>query len=108
MIRKAGQTGLTYFLIMLFVLFTAFPFYWMLITTFKNDNELYRNREGNPLVFNQTPTLDNLRLLLNNTNYRTFVENSLKVGVAVVVITVLLAVPASYSLARLAGVWGSV
>ncbi|MCU0498212.1 MAG: carbohydrate ABC transporter permease [Anaerolineae bacterium] len=106
MIRKAGQTGLTYFLITLFILFTAFPFYWMLITTFKNDNELYRNREANPLVFNQAPTLDNLRLLFNNTNYQTFVENSLKVGIAVVVITVLLAVPASYSLARLAGAWG--
>jgi multiple sugar transport system permease protein len=89
----------------LFVIFTAFPFYWMLIATFKTDQDIYR-AGNNPFIFNQPPTLENLDLLLNQTNYLHFIGNSLFVGLCVVAITILLAVPAAYSLARLAGRWG--
>jgi multiple sugar transport system permease protein len=94
-----------YTTVALFVTFTAFPFLWMLITTFKADRDLYR-RSGNPFLFNQPPTLDNLRLLFQQTNYILFLRNSAIVGVLVVVITLLLSLPAGYSLARLTGRWG--
>ncbi|MGA9531660.1 MAG: carbohydrate ABC transporter permease [Anaerolineales bacterium] len=104
-IRRWFRRTPLYATVMVFVVFTAFPFLWMLITTFKGDRDLYR-RGGNPFLFNQPPTLDNLRLLFQQTNYVLFLRNSAIVGVLVVIITLLLALPAGYSLARLTGRWG--
>jgi len=94
-----------YTTVVAFCFFFAAPFVWMIITTFKTDRDLYR-AQGNPFLFNEPPTLDNLELLFLNTNYLVFVRNSLFVGVVVVLITLLIAIPAGYSLARLAGRWG--
>lgn len=88
-----------------FILFATFPFIVMLINTFKQDADLYRP-QNNPFFYNLPPVLDNLELLFQSTNYLTFVKNSLIVGVAVVIITLVIAVPAAYSLARLTGRWG--
>lgn len=88
-----------------FAAFTAFPFYWMLITTFKDIHDLI-NTANNPFIFNIPPTLDNLRVLFFDTQYGRWLLNTLLVGVGVVIITLLLAVPAGYALARLSGRWG--
>lgn len=96
------RTTIRYIVITLFVIFTAFPFYWMLITTFKADSDLYKFN-NNPFLYNETATTEHITFLFGNTNYGTFILNSLIVGIMVVLITVVLAVPASYSLARLAG-----
>ena len=37
---------------------TVFPFYWMVITVFKQNSDLY-SETNNPLWFNAPPTLDN-------------------------------------------------
>lgn len=83
----------------------SFPFIWMIITMFKQDRDLYR-QAGVPFLFNQPPTLAHLEFLVNETNYLVFVRNSVIVGILVVAITLLFAIPAGYSLARLAGRWG--
>ena len=88
-----------------FCLFSAFPFLIMLINTFKQDRDLYRPA-NNPFIYNIPPTLDHLRLLFQETNYTGFLWNSFVVGVLVVIITLIIAVPAAYSLARLVGRWG--
>jgi multiple sugar transport system permease protein len=96
-------------LILLFTLFAVFPFYWMVVTSFKQNRDLYVgavNSAHNPFIFNASPTLDHVRLLFTRTLFPTWLGNSLLVGVAVVIITLLLAVPAGYSLARLTGRWG--
>ena len=92
-----------------FTAFAIFPFYWMLITAFKQNSDLYvgaSNTAHNPFVFNQPPTLIHLRILFGTTLFPTWLLNSLLVGVAVVAITLVLAVPGAYSLARLTGRWG--
>lgn len=83
----------------------AFPFYWMVIATFKQNIDLY-GMENNPFIFNLPPTLDNLKLLFNQTRFLTWLANTAIVGAIVVAITLLLAVPAAYALARLTGKWG--
>jgi multiple sugar transport system permease protein len=88
-----------------FTTFAAFPFYWMLITTFKQTSDLMK-RENNPFIFNAPPTLEHLRVLFTDTLYGRWLWNTAWVGVIVVVITLLLAVPAGYALARLTGRWG--
>ncbi len=94
-----------YLTVLFFCLFSAFPFLVMMINTFKDDRDLYRP-QNNPFIYNFPATLDHLKFLFSSTNYTTFVQNSFVVGVAVVVITLLISVPAAYSLARLTGRWG--
>jgi len=103
--KELGKRGSLYGIVTVFTIALAFPFYWMLITTFKRDNDLY-SLAGNPFLFNQPPTLDHLGLLFNKTLFLKWVFNTFSAGVIVVGITLLLAIPAAYSLARLSGRWG--
>ncbi len=83
----------------------SFPFYWMLITAFKRTSDLY-DLKNNPFLFHERPTLEHLRLLLTETLFPRWLWNTTLAGVCVVVITLALAVPAAYALARLTGPWG--
>jgi len=89
----------------IFTVLLAFPFYWMVIATFKQNIDLY-GMENNPFIFNLPPTWDNLRLLFSQTRFLTWLANTAIVGAIVVAITLLLSVPAAYALARLTGKWG--
>ncbi|PYX78438.1 MAG: sugar ABC transporter permease [Acidobacteria bacterium] len=98
--------GLVHALVLMaFSVLLAFPFYWMLITIFKRTNDLY-NLQNNPFKFNEKPTLEHLQLLFHDTLYLRWVANTAFVGAIVVLITLVLAVPAAYALARLTGRWG--
>jgi len=94
-----------WFVLVVFAVLLAFPFYWMLITTFKRTADLY-TLENNPFKFNLPPTLDHLRLLFGQTKYVMWLENTAIVGAIVVGITLVLALPAAYALTRLTGRWG--
>ncbi|MGE5817450.1 MAG: carbohydrate ABC transporter permease [Deltaproteobacteria bacterium] len=85
--------------------FLAFPFAWMLITAFKQTGDLY-DLKHNPFVFYQPPTLEHIQRLFSETQYGQWLLNTAFVGVLVVVITLVLAVPAGYALTRLTGKWG--
>jgi len=104
--RVASRTAF-YLAVAIFTLFAALPFYVMLITAFKRNPDLF-DPAANPFWFSQPPTLDHIRLLFTDTLFVRWLLNSFMVGGLVVVITLLLAVPAAYSLARLAGSWGEV
>jgi multiple sugar transport system permease protein len=89
-----------------FAIVLAFPFYWMLMTALRADNDLY-DIEQVPFKFNaDSPTSANFRFLFEETDYRQWLENTAIVGAAVVLITLVLALPAGYALARLSGSWG--
>jgi multiple sugar transport system permease protein len=103
--RRAGHRAV----VLLFTAFAVFPFYWMAITAFKQNSDLYvgaTNTAHNPFLFNRPPTLDHLRILFGQTLFPTWLLNTFLVGAVVVGITLALAVPAGYSLARLTGRWG--
>jgi len=85
-----------------FSILLAFPFYWMVITAFKQTSDLY-NTANNPFIFNARPTFEHLRLLLRETLFVRWFLNTTGVGILVVFITLLLAVPAAYALTRLTG-----
>lgn len=86
-------------------LFAIFPGIWMVISIFKKNSDLY-SASHNPFLYNPGPTLSHLQFLFTGTKFVTFVINSVVIGACVVVITLLLAVPAAYALARLTGRWG--
>ena len=75
-----------------------------MITTFKTTQDLH-NTANNPYLFNDPPTLDHLRVLFEDTQYLQWLINTGFVGIAVVAITLALAVPAGYALARMTGAW---
>ena len=103
--RNVASRGVLYVTATLFALFAALPFAWMILTVFKTNTDLY-NPNQNPFLFNEPPTLANISYLFERTEFVTFVRNTLIVSVLVVIITLIGAVPAAYSLSRLAGKWG--
>jgi multiple sugar transport system permease protein len=98
--RNQRDTTLRGFALGIYTLVTVFPFYWMIITTLKQNSDLY-NETNNPLWFNAPPTLTNVQYLFEQTRFLTWMGNSLIIGVGVVAITLVTAVPAGYALARL-------
>ena len=86
----------------LFFILAAFPFYWMLITSFKTNSDLY-SVTNIPFWFNDPPTVEHFRYLFEQTLFVRWLWNSLVIGVCVVAITLVTALPAAYSLARLTG-----
>ena len=88
-----------------FTFFAAFPFVWMAITAFKRNSDLY-NVRNNPFLFNEPPTLQHVDLLFKGTLFTRWAWNTAFVAALVVIITLFVAVPAGYSLARLARGWG--
>ena len=84
----------------------AYPFYWMLWTALKTDADLY-NVDNNPYGFGSgSPTGGNIRFLFEETEYGQWLQNTVVVGIVVVIVTLVLALPAGYALARLSGSWG--
>jgi multiple sugar transport system permease protein len=100
--RSIAGEGAFYAALVVLLVFAAFPFYWMLITTFKADGDLY-NLKSNPYWFNAAPTLEHIRYLFDETLFLQWLTNTAVIGLCVVVITLLVALPAGYSLARMPG-----
>ena len=105
MLKKLLSKGWLYGGLSFFIVFSAAPFYIMLITMFKNSHDLF-SPTNNPFILNEPFTWEHLDLLFHQSLFTTFLLNTFLVGIAVVAITVLLSVPAALSLARLTGTWG--
>lgn len=99
-LRRAASQASFYMAVILLVVLAGFPFYWMLLTAFKTDADLY-NLQSNPFWFNVAPTLGHLRYLFTQTLFARWLLNSLVIGLCVVGITLVTALPAGYSLARM-------
>ena len=82
-----------------FAIVLAFPFFWMAVTSFKPEAQVYDPTK----VWSFHPTLANYGFLLHHTDYLRWLRNSCFVGAMVVLITLLVALPAGYALARLSG-----
>jgi multiple sugar transport system permease protein len=99
---KLAGGGAFYASVILLTVFAAFPFYWMLITTFKTDGDLY-DLKSIPFWFNAAPTLEHVEYLFRETLFLQWLSNTALVGLCVVVITLVVALPGGYSLARMPG-----
>ncbi len=94
----------SYAALSLFVFFFLVPPFYMLVTSLKDSAEI-SNQAGNPWLVRH-PTLSNYAELLSNANFLGFFWNSIKVTVTLVIVTMVIAVLAAFSLARLK-FWGS-
>jgi len=84
-------------LVFLFVL--LFPFYWMVMTSFKSNAELV-SRSSNPFWM-AAPTLDHFRKLLFHTSYPEWMWNTVIVSVVSTFASLAASVFAAYAIERL-------
>ena len=82
-----------------FLFFALFPFYWMLISSFKANPELYNLRANRLWIKN--PTLDQFRDLFAKTAILRWLANSFFVSFLTSLISMTFGVMAGYALARL-------
>jgi multiple sugar transport system permease protein len=92
----------SYAIVIPFALVLAFPFFWMAVTSFKPQAQVYDKTK----TWSFDPTLENYGSLLHHTDYPRWLLNSTFVGLLVVLITLAVALPAGYALARLSGRMG--
>ena len=79
------------------LVFTAFPFAWMALTALKPSREIFVTP---PSFWPTHVTLDNVGRLFAETRFLTYFRNSLTVSFTTVGLTLLVSVPAAYSLTR--------
>src|SRR6266567_2606064 len=105
MIEGAKWRRWVYFYLPLgvFVFMLLFPFYWMLVTTFRPDAELYRPwmAPNYTPFWTAHPTLDHVRYLFTETLFGTWMVNTLFIALASTAISLFCGLLAAYALSRL-------
>jgi len=83
-----------------FLLILLFPFYWMTVTAFKPDAELYDFAKNNPLWIT-SPTLDHVYHLLFNTSYPKWLWTTMLVAIGATFLSLFSSALAAYAIQRL-------
>ena len=84
----------------LFLFVLLFPFYWMAVTTFKSNEEMYNHREYSPFWIYK-PTLANIEKLLFKTQYPEWLFTTMVVAVVATFLSLFASVLAAYAIQRL-------
>ena len=84
----------------LFVIVLLFPFYWMAITSFKPNAELYDYKKFNPFLIG-SPTLQHIKHLLFGTAYPSWLVTTMIVAVCSTTLSLFSSVLAAYAIQRL-------
>lgn len=82
-----------------FVFFLAFPLLWLVSTAFKPSNEIFTNTGLLPIA----PTLENFGVAISDLQILPSAWNTFKVAIVSSILTLVIAIPASYVLARRSG-----
>jgi multiple sugar transport system permease protein len=83
-----------------FIVVLLFPFYWMVVTTFKSNDEIYNYKEHNPFWVT-SPTLANIHKLFFETDYPSWLWTTMMVAVLATAISIFASVLAAYAIQRL-------
>jgi multiple sugar transport system permease protein len=85
--------------LLFYLAFLLFPFYWMLIVSLKPTNDLF-DMKANPFAI-QRATLENYLYLFRDTEFPSWVRNTIVVSVSSTALSLACATFAGYALARL-------
>ena len=101
--RKWKKWFIFYIPMAVFIVFTLFPFYWMAVTAFRPDGELYRTwRQASATPFwTLEPTLEHLKGLMQTTAFPHWLWNTMLIAIVSTVISLICGMFAGYALARL-------
>jgi ABC-type glycerol-3-phosphate transport system permease component len=98
-VRRWGSEAIFYFALLLIVLFSLFPFYWVVVTSLKTDAELSLGTHG---LWPDHPSLQAFQSLLVAGNFLVPLGNSVLVAAASTAISVFVGILTAYALVRLA------
>lgn len=84
--------------LLLLMLWTAIPFYWMIVTSLKADEEIYGYEAT---LIPQSPTLASYVTIFWETPYLLFLRNSVVVAVGSTLMSMVIACLGAYAIARL-------
>ncbi len=102
--RNRGATirynAFTYANLAPFVFFALFPFYFMFVTSFKSNAELY-NLKSVPFWVQTGVITDHYTYLFMKTDFLVWIKNSLLISVVATSVSIVLSILAGYSLSRL-------
>jgi multiple sugar transport system permease protein len=84
--------------LVLMLLWTAIPFYWMIVTSLKHDKEIYGYEAT---LIPQRPTMANYATVFRETPYLLYLRNSVAVAIGSTVLSMIIAVLGAYAIARL-------
>lgn len=96
-LRHLSARGLVYAGALLLALQAAFPFFWMVSTSFKPPREVFAQP---PTFIPQDVTWDNFRRLFTTTNFLVYFRNSMIVCGLTVALTMAVSAAGAYSLTR--------
>jgi multiple sugar transport system permease protein len=83
--------------LVLFTLWTATPLYWILVTSIKPDQLIYRE----PQLFPSQVTFDHYRFVLGGTPFLDYAKNSFIVTIVTTVLSIVVGTLAAYAITRL-------
>src|SRR5262245_50435409 len=84
--------------LLVMLLWTAIPFYWMIVTSLKHDKEIYGYEAT---LVPQRPTLANYATVFRETPYLLYLRNSVVVAVGSTILSMIIAMLGAYAVARL-------
>jgi multiple sugar transport system permease protein len=97
---KARRMVTIYLPLACFVILLLFPFYWMTLTAFKPNAELYDYKKYNPFWIG-SPTLGHIKHLLFETAYPSWLVTTMGVAIGSTVLSLFSSVLAAYAIQRL-------
>ncbi len=100
LVTRSKKLVTVYLPLSLFVFVLLFPFYWMAVTTFKPNDELYNFKDHNPFWI-ASPTLANIDKLLFHTEYPQWLLNTMTIAVVATCLSIFASVLAAYAITRL-------
>jgi multiple sugar transport system permease protein len=96
-LRYRPKPNIGHFLVLLLIIvFCVFPFYWMIATSLKNQQDILSQTPK----FLFSPTLENYQRAVSKFDVALSLENSLIVAVTTTLLSLLLGTPAAYAIAR--------
>jgi glycerol transport system permease protein len=93
---KKDRNGLSWFITGLYILFLMIPVYWLIVISFKDNNEVMNSFS----VLPQQPTLRNYKVIFTDYSWYVGYINSTIYVVMNMIFSVLLALPAAYAFSR--------
>ena len=97
--RKAIKQGITYAMLGIWALVVLFPFYWMLLSSFKSYGDY--NAESVPQFITTNPTFENYIIAFTSVPLIDYFLNTLIFTVATTALMMVIIIPAAFAFARM-------
>ena len=91
---ERAQSAVSYAILLTFLLFVIFPFYWMIVTSFKGENQM---RSLVSMFWPSPFATENYEHLLSKTEFVSWYKNSIIVSVASTFLATAMASPSRWA-----------